>query len=141
MEKIKSGDLVKLNYTGKLNDGTIFDSSLTENREPLVATIGKNQLIKGFEDGLIGMSEGDKKSINIKCEMAYGIRHEDYVLELSKSELPDDIKIGDALQGNGPNGPIIVTVKSINEDKVTVDYNHPLAGKDLNFDVEILKIN
>lgn len=140
MKKVKIGDTVTVNYTGKLDDGSIFDSSLNEGREPLVAKLGEGQLIKGFENGLVDMSEGETKTITIPCADAYGEKIENMTNEVPKSNLPEGVKIGDTLQGFGPNGPILVTVVEINEETVIIDANHPLAGKDLVFELEVLGI-
>jgi FKBP-type peptidyl-prolyl cis-trans isomerase 2 len=140
MKKVKIGDTVTVNYTGKLSDGSIFDSSLNEGREPLTAKLGEGQLIKGFENGLVDMSEGEKKIVEIPCADAYGEKIEGMTNEVPKSNLPEGVKVGDTLQGFGPNGPILVTVVEINDETVTIDANHPLAGKDLVFELELLGI-
>ena len=141
MKKVKNTDTVIVHYTGQLEDGTIFDSSLNEGREPLTAILGKGQLIKGFEDGLIDMSEGDKKTVEIPCEQAYGEVNEQLISEVSKSQVPEGIEVGQMLQGMGPMGPINVTIVDITEESVKVDANHPLAGKKLIFDLEVVSIN
>jgi FKBP-type peptidyl-prolyl cis-trans isomerase SlpA len=141
MKKVKNTDTVIVNYTGKLEDGSIFDSSLNEGREPLTAILGKGQLIKGFEDGLIDMSEGEKKTVEIPCEQAYGDVNEQLISEVSKSQVPEGIEVGQMLQGTGPMGPINVTVVEVTEETVKVDANHPLAGKKLIFDLEVISIN
>lgn len=141
MEKITIGDTVTVNYTGRLEDGSIFDSSLNEGREPLTALLGNGQLIKGFEDGLIGMSQGEKKTIEILPESAYGQYREDMIVEIPKNQLPSDCKVGDTLQGNGAAGPVMVRVSEIKEHGVMVDANHPLAGKKLIFDLEIVSFS
>jgi FKBP-type peptidyl-prolyl cis-trans isomerase SlpA len=141
MKKVKNTDTVIVHYTGKLEDGTIFDSSLNEGREPLTAILGQGQLIKGFEDGLIDMSEGDKKTVEIPCEQAYGDVNEQLISEVSKSQVPEGIEVGQMLQGMGPMGPINVTVVEVTEESVKVDANHPLAGKKLIFDLELISIN
>ena len=141
MKKVKNTDTVIVHYTGKLEDGSIFDSSLNEGREPLTAILGKGQLIKGFEDGLIDMSEGEKKTVEIPCEQAYGEVNEQLISEVSKSQVPEGIEVGQMLQGMGPMGPINVTVVEVTEESVKVDANHPLAGKKLIFDLEVVSIN
>jgi FKBP-type peptidyl-prolyl cis-trans isomerase SlpA len=141
MKKVKNTDTVIVHYTGKLEDGSIFDSSLNEGREPLTAILGKGQLIKGFEDGLIDMSEGEKKTVEIPCEQAYGDVNEQLISEVSKSQVPEGIEVGQMLQGMGPMGPINVTVVEVTEETVKVDANHPLAGKKLIFDLELISIN
>lgn len=132
---------VKINYTGKLEDGTIFDSSLNEGREPLSATLGQGALIPGFENGLIGMSVGDKKTIEIEPEDAYGPINEESVLKIEKSKVPENVEVGMLLQTFGPAGVSVVKVLEVNEEDVLIDANHPLAGKKLIFDLEVLEIS
>ena len=141
MKKIKDGDTVSVNYTGKLEDGTVFDSSLTEGRTPLKVTLGQNQLIKGFENGLIDMSEGENKTIEIEHSEAYGPHIPELVVEIPKTNVPTDVEIGQILQGNSTQGPVNVTVIEIKEDVVILDGNHPLAGKKLIFDLEVVGID
>lgn len=143
MSKVKDGDTVKVHYTGKLtDDGTVFDSS--EDREPLEFTLGEGQLIPGFEEAVIGMEEGDSTTVEIASEDAYGQRREDLELEVSKSDLPDNIepKVGMQLQmqqqQNGQAVPVQIT--AVEDDFVKLDANHPLAGKDLTFDIELLEL-
>ena len=132
---------VVVNYTGKLEDGTIFDSSLNEGREPLTATLGQGALIPGFENGLIGMSVGDKKTIEITPEDAYGPINEESVLKIEKTKVPENVEVGMLLQTFGPGGVSVVKVLEINEEDVLIDANHPLAGKKLIFDLEVLEIS
>lgn len=141
MEKIQNGNTVSVNYTGKLEDGTIFDSSLKEGRTPLTVTIGQKQLIKGFESALIDMIKGEKKTVEIEPVDAYGESNPQMVVEIPKTNVPSDVQVGHMLQGNSPQGPVNVKVVSINEDTVTLDGNHPLAGKKLIFDIEVVDIN
>jgi FKBP-type peptidyl-prolyl cis-trans isomerase 2 len=140
MKKIESGNTVTVNYTGKLEDGSIFDSSLNEGREPLTAVLGEGSLIKGFEDGLIDMSEGESKTIEIEPSEAYGEYREDMINEIPKTQVPEGVNPGDMLQGFGPMGPINVKVLEVNEETVKLDANHPLAGKKLIFDLEVVSI-
>jgi FKBP-type peptidyl-prolyl cis-trans isomerase 2 len=140
MLKTKQGDTVKVNYTGKLEDGTIFDTSLVEGREPLTATLGEGHLIKGFEDALYDMSEGESKTITLKPEEAYGEPKDFMISEVPLNQLPEGVKVGEMLQGQGPQGPINVKVTEIKEDVAVVDANHPLAGKTLQFDLELVGI-
>ena len=102
MSKTKQGDTVKVNYTGKLEDGTIFDTSLTEGRGPIEAKLGEGQLIKGFESALYDMSEGEKKSVEISPEDAYGEVKDFMVSEVPLNQLPEGVKVGEMLQGQGP---------------------------------------
>lgn len=141
MKKVENGKTVKLNYTGRLEDGSVFDSSLNEGREPLTTTLGQGQLIKGFESGLIGMSEGERKTIEIESQDAYGPYIEDMIGEIEIEKVPEGVKVGDVLQGMGPQGPIMVKVVEVNETLVKLDSNHPLAGKKLIFDLEVLEVN
>jgi len=141
MKKVEIGSYVSVNYTGKLEDGTIFDSSLTEGREPLKAKLGEGALIKGFENGLIGMSVGETKTIQLEPSDAYGDVRPEFYGEIPKSQFPQDVKVGELLQGQGPNGRINIKVVAINEESVSVDANHPLAGKKLIFDLEVVDIN
>ena len=141
MKKIQNGDTVIVNYTGRLEDGTIFDSSLNEGREPLTSTLGQGQLIAGFENGLIDMAIGETKTIEIEPENGYG----DYIPEMTTivglNQVPEGVKVGENLQGMSPNGPVNVVVKEINENGVVLDANHPLAGKKLIFDLEVICIS
>jgi FKBP-type peptidyl-prolyl cis-trans isomerase 2 len=141
MKKIQVGDTVIVNYTGRLEDGTIFDSSLNEGREPLTSTLGQGQLISGFEEGLIDMIVGETKTIEIEPENAYGNYQEEMITIVAKNQVPETIQVGETLQGNTPNGPIIVKVVEVTDDSVTLDANHPLAGKKLIFDLEVMGIS
>jgi peptidylprolyl isomerase len=142
LSKVKDGDTVKVHYTGKLTDeGTVFDSS--REREPLEFTLGQGQLIPGFEKAVIGMEVGDNTTVEIASKDAYGARREDLELEVSKSDLPDNIepKAGMQLQMQQKNGQAIpVQITAVKDDYVKLDANHPLAGKDLTFDIELVEI-
>lgn len=139
MSKTKEGNIVKVNYTGKLEDGTIFDTSLSEGREPLTVTLGQGQLIKGFENALYEMSKGEKKTIKLSPEESYGEPKDFMVSEVPLTQLPEGVKVGEMLQGQGPQGPINVKVVEIKEDNAVVDANHPLAGKTLEFELELVE--
>ena len=141
MRKIQSGDNVKVHYTGKLEDGSIFDTSLAEGREPLETTLGQGQLIKGFEAGLMDMTEGEKKTIELDPENAYGYPNELMVTVVPKEQVPEGVEVGAMLQAMTPQGPVNVTVVSINENTVTLDANHPLSGKKLFFDLEVVGVS
>ena len=141
MEKIKNGDNVSVHYTGKLEDGSVFDTSLVEGREPLTVTLGQGQLIPGFEAGLIDMSEGEKKTVEIESADAYGEPRAEMINEVPKANVPEGVQAGEMLQGMGPQGPVNVKVVSVTEDTVTLDANQPLAGKKLIFDLEIVSIS
>jgi len=141
MKIVEVNSSVTVNYTGRLNDGSIFDSSLTEGREPLNATLGQGSLIPGFEKGLLGMKEGDKKTVEIPFDEAYGTVREDLVVEVPKDKVPENVTEGQMLQTMTPQGPMNVVVKEVNEENVIIDGNHPLAGKDLIFDLELVSID
>jgi FKBP-type peptidyl-prolyl cis-trans isomerase SlpA len=140
MGKITSNSTVTVNYTGKLTDGSVFDSSLNEGRDPLVATLGQGSLIPGFEKGLLEMQEGDKKVISIPYGEAYGSRRDELIAEVPKDRVPEGVEIGQMLQTMTEQGPMNVVVKEVNENNVILDANHPLAGEDLTFELEIISI-
>ena len=137
---IDDGMSVKLNYKGTLSDGTVFDSS--EGRDPLQFVVGAGQIIPGLEEGIKGLHAGDKKTITIAAANAYGAYDDSAVMEFPKDQLPQDMELTEGMQlaAQGPQGPIPVTIKEIKEDSVMIDFNHPLAGKDLIFDVEIVEV-
>lgn len=144
MPKVKDGDTVKVHYTGKLGDGSVFDTSRDRN-EPLEFTLGQGQLIPGFEKAVVGMDVGDSTSVDIPTDEAYGERRDDLEIEVPKNELPDNAEpeVGMQLQmqqqENGQAIPVQITV--VNEENVTLDANHPLAGKDLTFDIELVEVS
>jgi peptidylprolyl isomerase len=141
MSQAKPGDTVRIHYTGTLDDGTQFDSS--SGRDPLEFTIGSGQVIPGFDKAVEGMTVGDSKSVNIAANDAYGPRHDQMVQQVPKTALPDDLEPveGMALQARGQDGQVInLTVTAVRDEHVTVDGNHPLAGRDLNFDIELVAI-
>lgn len=141
MEQVKEGDVVRVHYTGKLTNGEQFDSS--EGREPLEFTVGGGQMIKGFDAAMPGMSVGDKKTINISADDAYGQKDEQAIIEFPKTNIPPDMKLepGMQLQLRNENGqPFPVTVAEIKDDVVVLDANHMLAGKELVFDIELMEI-
>ena len=141
MQQVKQGDTVKVHYHGRLTDGTTFDSS--SGREPLEFQVGSGQVIKGFDDGVTGMGVGEKKTIQIPVQEAYGEKDENMVVEFPKSNFPPDLKpeVGMPLNMTNGSGQVIpVVVVGIGEDSVTLDANHPLAGQDLIFDIELVEI-
>lgn len=140
MEKITQNSTVTVNYTGKLEDGTIFDTSLVEGREPLKAKLGEGQLIPGFESGLIDMGIGENKTIEIEPTEAYGEYNESLILEVAKNQVPENVEVGMMLQTFGPMGPSIVKVLEIKDEVVLIDANHPLAGKKLIFELEVVGV-
>lgn len=141
MAKVKTGDTVKVHYTGKLTNGDVFDSSA--NSEPIEFTLGQKQIIPGFEEGVIDMEPGEKKTIEIPADSAYGHRNEELMQTVERTLLPDkiDLKVGLRLTAQDQSGqPFTVTVANFDDEKVTLDGNHPLAGEDLVFDVELVEI-
>jgi FKBP-type peptidyl-prolyl cis-trans isomerase SlpA len=141
MSKVTESSSVVVNYTGKLTDGSVFDSSLLEGREPLNAKLGEGQLIPGFETGLIGMMVGDKKTIEIDPREAYGERNKELILDVVKTNVPENVEIGMLLQTFGPEGPALVKVLEIKDESVVIDANHPLAGEKLIFELEVMGIS
>jgi FKBP-type peptidyl-prolyl cis-trans isomerase 2 len=141
MTEAKQGDTVRVHYTGRLQDGTVFDSS--QDREPLEFTIGENKVIPGFEQAVIGMDTGESKTAELEADQAYGQHSEQMVLEIDRDQVPEDVdlEIGGRLQlRRQDGGTAIVTVTNITDSNVTLDGNHPLAGKDLTFDIELVEI-
>lgn len=141
MAQAKQGDTVNVHYTGRLQDGTVFDSSV--GRDPLQFTIGEGQLIPGFEKGVVGMNPGETKTVEIPSDEAYGPHHDEMVMVVDKNQMPPDLnpQVGDQLQMRHESGQIvIVTVSDVTDKDITLDANHPLAGKDLIFDLELADI-
>ncbi len=141
MNAAKEGDKVRVHYTGRLENGDVFDDS--RDREPLEFTIGEGKIIPGFEEAVKGMSPGDTSTETIPCKKAYGERREDLVVSLERSELPDDIDpdIGQPLQMEQNDGSRLnVIVTDRDESTITLDANHPLAGRDLEFQIELVEI-
>lgn len=141
MPKVKDGDTVKVHYTGKLEDGSVFDSSVS--RDPLEVTLGEGKLIPGFEKAVVGLEVGDKTTANIVSADAYGERRDDLEVTIEREQLPEDIEpeVGMQLQLNQPNGqPVPVQITKVEEENIIIDANHPLAGKDLTFDIELVEI-
>ncbi len=140
MSVINENSSVKVHYTGKLEDGTVFDSSLTEGREPLEVKLGEGKLIPGFEKGLYGLSAGEKTTVKIQASEAYGNIVEERIQEVEKQYVPETVFAGQQLTADTPEGPITVVVKEVKEATVVLDGNHPLAGKDLIFDLEVIEV-
>lgn len=141
MTNAKTGDRVKVHYTGKLNDGNIFDSSVE--RDPLEFTIGENQVLPKFEDSVEGMEVGDKTKIQIPAEEAYGVRQENLVVQIPKQNLPSELtpEVGMRLQTQTKEGEVmIVKITDIGDNDITIDANHELADKDLHFEIELVEI-
>jgi peptidylprolyl isomerase len=142
MTQAKKGDNIEIHYTGKLADGSVFDSSV--DRDPLAFTLGEGQLIEGFEEAVYGMGEGDKKTVTIPPAKGYGERNDDMVLEVPRSQFPEDI---DPVEGqqlqvqNEDSQEILVYIAKVTDDTVTLDANPPLAGKELTFELELVNIS
>ena len=141
MKKVENGKNVVVHYTGKFEDGSVFDTSLTEGREPIKTVLGQGNLIKGFEIGLVGMSEGEKKTVEGSPEDGYGVYLDGLVTKVEKKQVPEGVKLGDVLQSQGERGTINVTVTEINENDIKLDANHPMAGKKLIFDLEVVSVD
>ncbi len=141
MAQVKKGDTVKVHYHGTLNDGSVFDSS--NGREPLEFEVGSGMVIEGFDTGVTGMEVGEKKTVNIPAEQAYGPTQEDMIMEFPKAQFPADMvpEVGMQLSmSNGQGQQFPVTIIEVKEDAVVLDANHPLAGKDLTFDLELVDV-
>jgi len=141
MTKADEGDTVRIHYSGKLTDGTLFDSS--DGGDPLEFKIGENTIIPKLEASVAGMIVGDKATIDIKSAEAYGPRMDEAVQSVERSMIPDevDLTVGGQLQATAPDGKqLILTVLEVNDEMVMLDGNHPLAGQDLVFDIELVEI-
>ncbi len=141
MSQVKAGDTVRIHYTGTLSDGTVFDSSV--GREPLQFTVGSGEIIPGLDAALPGMDVGDEKTVTVPAEQAYGPHDPTARQEVPRAQVPADIPLdlGTRLQLSTPDGQALpVTVAEVTEEVVVLDANHPLAGKDLTFSVEMLEI-
>ncbi len=142
MTQAKSGDSVKIKYTGRLTDGTVFDSS--EEREPLSFTIGGGEVIPGFDEAVSGMEVGESKNVTIPMDKAYGPRVDQLIIDVPRSQVPPDLEpeVDQRLQMSGPNGEnVVVKVVDVAEESIKLDANPPLAGEDLNFDIELVEIS
>ncbi len=142
MAEVKTGDTVRIHYTGTLSDGTVFDSS--NGRGPLEFVVGSGQIIPGLDKALPGMNVGDKKSVDVPAVEAYGQVDPNAMQPVPRAQIPEDIalEIGQRLQVQTPDGQVMpVTVTEISEETVVLDANHPLAGRDLNFAIEVVGIN
>ena len=142
MSKVKNGDTVKVHYTGSLEDGSVFDTS--QDREPMEFTLGSGQLIPGFEKAVEGMEKGESTKVTIPSEEAYGEPREDLIISVPRENMPDGVtpEVGMQLQVNQPDGQSIpVRITEIADEEVKLDANHPLAGKDLIFEIELMEIS
>lgn len=142
MAQAKNGDKVKVHYTGRLDDDNVFDSS--REKEPLEFQLGSGQLIPGFEEAVLGMTTGETKTFKIQANQAYGEHREELVQQVPRHQFPSDmeVKIGQRFQINQQEEeqPLVVTVTEVSDTFVTIDANHPLAGEDLTFDIELVEI-
>ncbi|PWG17995.1 FKBP-type peptidyl-prolyl cis-trans isomerase [Salibaculum griseiflavum] len=141
MTQVKAGDTVAIHYTGTLHSGETFDSS--QGREPLEFTVGSGQIIPGLDNAIPGMAVGDKKTVEVPCAEAYGEADPNARQAVPRAQVPPEIplEMGMQLQMQSPDGQAIpVTVVELTEEEVTLDANHPLAGKDLNFEIELVEI-
>ena len=141
MAEAKTGDTVRIHYTGTLSDGSTFDSS--EGREPLEFTLGSGQVIPGFDSAVTGMSVGEEQTVEIPCDQAYGQSDPARQQPFPRDKFPEGmpIEVGARLQLSGPEGqPIPVTIAEVSETEVILDANHPLAGEDLTFRIELVEI-
>lgn len=141
MSKASSGDTVKVHYTGRLEDGTTFDTST--GRDPLTLTLGEGQVIAGFEEAVLGMEPGETKSTSVPPEKGYGRRSDERVVEIDRKNVPEeiDVTVGQQLRVQRDDGQQqTVTVAQLTETTVTLDANHPLAGQTLVFDLELVEV-
>jgi len=141
MAKAKNGDTVRIHYTGRLTDGTVFDSS--EDRDPLEFTLGEGKVIPGFEEAVRGMEEGESKTAEIAADDAYGPRRDDLVMQMPRDRLPEDLdpSVGQRLQMQTQDGQKVeVLVTDVDDAGIRIDANHPLAGRDLEFEIELVGI-
>jgi FKBP-type peptidyl-prolyl cis-trans isomerase 2 len=136
---ITQGSTVEVHYTGRFIDGEIFDSS--EGKDPLQFQVGSGQIIPGFEEAIMGKNIGEKVSITIAPEQAYGQLREDLIVEVPVDKMPGTVEVGQLLQADGGDGQVVqVIVKEVKEEVIVIDGNHPLAGQDLLFDIEVVSI-
>jgi len=142
MPHAKKEDIVRVNYTGRLEDGTVFDTST--DGDPLEFRLGAGEVIPGFEEAVIGMNEGAKKTVTLPSDQAYGPRREDLMIQVDRDKLPDDLKpeVGQRLAVElGEEQRAVVVVTEVTDAAITIDANHPLAGEALTFDIELVGLN
>lgn len=139
MEPVKEGDLVHVHYTGRLDDGTVFDSS--EGREPLEFVAGSEALIGGMAKSVVGMRPGEKRTIRLEPEEAYGAYRPELAAQVPRAQLPEDVEVGDELTARTGDNEFRVRVTEMGEEQATVDANHPLAGQALTFELEVACIH
>lgn len=139
MTEVRNGDVVRVHYTARLTDGTEFDSSA--GREPLELQVGAGQVIRGLDARIDGMTVGERTTVKVPAEEGYGLRDESQVKSVPRSAVPEDTEVGTRLQANTGDGrKITLTVVDLDEERATVDANHPLAGQDLVVDVEVVEV-
>jgi peptidylprolyl isomerase len=140
MAQAQSGNTVRIHYTGRLADGTVFDSS--DGKAPLEFTLGESQVIPGFEEAVTGMEPGQETTVTIPSDRAYGDHKAELVFDVPRTQFPDDIdpQIGQQLQMSNGSQTAVVTVSEVNNGSVKLDANHPLAGKDLTFDIALVEV-
>ena len=140
--KVTTGQNVNVHYKGTLSDGTEFDNSKSRG-QTLSFEVGSGQMIKGFNDAIVGMTVGETKSVTLTPDMAYGFRNEQAVQPVPKTAFPAgfDFTIGNTVQGNGPMGPFLAKILDATDDAVVLDMNHPLAGESLNFEIELVSVD
>lgn len=139
---VEDGSTVQVHYTGTLNDGTVFDSSYTRDK-PIDFQVGSGMMIPGFNNAVVGMSVGEKKKVSLTPDEAYGAPNPDAISEVPKLNFPNDFEFitGQVVQGSNEAGqPVVGTINEIKDDVVIIDFNHPMAGKDLNFEIEVVSI-
>jgi len=135
---VKEGNTVKVHYTGKFEDDKVFDTS--KEREPISFKVGAGMMIPGFENGVVGLKEGESKTLKITPEEGYGQRNDELINEVTLDKLPEGVERGALLQAQTEQGPMNVVVAEIKEKTAMIDANHPLAGKNLVFDIELVEI-
>ena len=143
MSRATNGSVVRINYTGKLANGTVFDTSKSDGRGPLSFRLGQSQVLPKLETEIIGMSVGEKKTVAIDANDAYGPHQKQAIEKIPRSKIPDgvDLTVGNNLQATGHDGEIVpLRVLAANEETVTLDANHPLAGHNLTFEIELIEI-
>lgn len=140
MAQVQSGDTVRVHYTGTLDDGTVFDSS--KGRDPIEFTVGGGQVIAGFDAAVSGMAEGESKKITIPAVQAYGERRDELMLQVDRSQFPADVEpqVGQQFQMSQGEQNFVVNVAAVDGEQVTLDANHPLAGRDLTFELELVDL-
>jgi peptidylprolyl isomerase len=140
--KVRNGHTVKVHYKGTLNDGTEFDNSHVRG-EPLNFEVGSRKLIRGFSEAVLGMSKGQTKKVTVPIEAAYGPHNPEAVQAVPRKAFAEGMafEVGGTVQGNGPRGPFLARVQAVEDENITLDMNHPLAGKELNFEIELVSVH